>query len=219
VEEVEDGGELPHAAQSPPRQLSGRRRFLHQRRYHAVLRRLVPRIPVPPRPRRRRRGRGCGRERRRVRTVVARAREPSPPRGQRRGVLPRNGPLRRRLLLILRRGGRRHRQRPRWDLGRSGSRVGPGSGSGQGSVGEEVSDSRGAGRSRGTGSHGRTGVRREGEREVERGRGRGRKRDFVCEISRGFGNRSAERQNRYRVCRSGQGKNEISLAVLGSREV
>lgn len=60
---------------------------------------------------------------------------------------------------------------------------------------------------------------KEGEREVERGRGRGRKRDFVCEISRGFGNRSAERQNRYRVCRSGQGKNEISLAVLGSREV
>jgi hypothetical protein len=131
VEEVEDGGELPHAAQPPPRQLGGRLRLHHERRHHAVLRRHVPRIPAPLRPRRRghgRRGRGG---RRRVRTVVTRAWKPRPPRGQRRWILPRSRPLGRRLLLILRRGSRRHRRRRL--SGIAGSRVDQGSGSEQGS--------------------------------------------------------------------------------------
>jgi hypothetical protein len=110
MEEVEDGGELPHNAQPPPRQLGGSLGLHHERRHHAVLRRLIPRIPAPTRLRLRPRWRsGRGRRRRHQRPVVARAREPRPPRGQRRSLAgnPRRGWLL--LRLILRQGGRRHR--------------------------------------------------------------------------------------------------------------
>jgi hypothetical protein len=59
-----------------------------QRRHHAILWRLVPRIPVLPRPR----GRRLGYGRRRVRTIVACTREQGPPWGHRREVLSRNRP-------------------------------------------------------------------------------------------------------------------------------
>jgi hypothetical protein len=92
VEEVEDGGELPHASEPPPRQLRGRLGLRDERRHDAALRRLVragaARRGAAARSLRRpgwRRGPGL---------VVARARQARLPRGRR--------------LLLLR---RRHRSR------------------------------------------------------------------------------------------------------------
>lgn len=100
VEEVEDGAELPHAAELPAGQLRGRLGLRHERRDHAALRRVV-RAAAARRRRRgaaaralgRRRGRGFG-------LAVARAREARLPRG-------------RLLLLCLRRRRRPLRRVPR----------------------------------------------------------------------------------------------------------
>jgi hypothetical protein len=81
VEEVEDGGELPHASEPPPRQLRGRLGLRDERRHDAALRRLVragaARRGAAARSLRRpgwRRGPGL---------VVARARQARLPRGRR----------------------------------------------------------------------------------------------------------------------------------------
>lgn len=110
MEEVEDGAELPHAAELPAGQLRGRLGLRHERRDHAALRRLVRAAAAAARRRgaaaralwRRRGGRG-------FRLVVARAREARLPRGRlllllRLRLRRRRRPLRRlsrRLLLFL----------------------------------------------------------------------------------------------------------------------
>ena len=112
MEEVEDGAELPHAAEPPAGQLRGRLGLRHERRDHAALRRVVGarrrRRGAPARPLGRRRGRGLG-------LAVARAGQSHLPRGRllllrrRRRPLPRlpRRRLRSLLLLPLLRGGGR----------------------------------------------------------------------------------------------------------------